>query len=152
MKPVKYAVSFILRNNKEEILVVKRPEDDELGGVWGLPATTLDDGELPEHGVKRGGMEKLSCGIEPVKFIGATSMDRKDYTIHMMDFEARIVKGAPDVSKATRGTKYVDQKWTSDFDVLIPACMKGSAYARIFLYKTGFCKEKGMAHRCDVNA
>ncbi len=151
MKPVRYAVSFILKNDKEEILVVKRPDDDELGGVWGLPATTLNEGELPEHGIRRGGKEKLGCEIEPTKFIGATTMERSDYTIHMMDFEADITKGAPDVSKATKGTKYDDQKWTSELDILVPACLKGSACVRIFLYKTGFCQKKGLAHKCAIN-
>lgn len=103
MKPVRYAVSLVLYNpkNKREFLLVKRPESDiEFPDVWGLPAATLREGELPEHGVKRGGKEKLGCEIAATEFIGAMMQERKDYILNMMDFKAMLVAGEPDVTKA----------------------------------------------------
>jgi len=161
MKPIRYAVSLVLYNpkNKTEFLVVKRPKGDvEFPDVWGLPATTLEAGELPEHGVNRCGNEKLSCKIAATEFIGAMVQERKDYILCMMDFKARIVNGEPDVSKAntrrifnknpsvmenlrsspiTKGTKYVDQKWTSHPEELMSECEAGSCCTQVFLNHLG---------------
>ena len=55
-KPTKYVVAVILKNkdNPDDFLVVKRPDDDpDLGGHWGFPAATMKDGELPEEAAKR---------------------------------------------------------------------------------------------------
>ena len=141
MKPIKYAISFVLYNpkNEKEFLIVKRPEGDvEFPDVWGLPATTLQEGELPEHGVKRGGKEKLGCEIAATEFIGAMVQERKDYILHMMDFKVRILSGEPNVSKAnTKSTKYVGQKWTSNPEELMAECKTGSCCTQVFLNHLG---------------
>jgi ADP-ribose pyrophosphatase YjhB (NUDIX family) len=49
----------VVRRNDGHVLAVKRPNepDEELPGVWGLPATTLRDGESPAVAVVRIGSE-----------------------------------------------------------------------------------------------
>ena len=47
----------------EGLLLVRRPDDDEnLPGVWGLPAVSLAAGESEEDAVRRAGRDKL--GVE----------------------------------------------------------------------------------------
>ena len=47
----------------EGLLLVRRPDDDDdLPGVWGLPAASLAEGESEEDAVRRAGREKL--GVE----------------------------------------------------------------------------------------
>ena len=69
--------------------------------------------------------------------------ERKDYSLLMIDFECNLIKGEPDANKAaTQGTKYVDQKWTSDLNMLIDGANKGSACIQLFLNDKGIFNSK----------
>jgi ADP-ribose pyrophosphatase YjhB (NUDIX family) len=137
MKPSKFAIAIVLANpkNEKEILVVKRPHDDDsLPNVWGLPAVTINDDKLPEEAVRRVGMEKLSTTIEPVSFIGIKRTERGNYELILMDIKAKLTGTEPSViNSKTKSTKYVDQRWTSDYSILKEAALKGSLCAQIFL-------------------
>src|SRR3989344_7345304 len=102
MKPNKTAVSIVIRDNKDNFLVVKRPNnpDDELGGVWGFPAVTLKDGETEIEGCKRVGKTKLGVEIEVGKRLGSGSDERKNHNLHLTDYEATIVGGEPNVPQS----------------------------------------------------
>lgn len=142
MKQVIYTVAVVLRKklNDKEFLIVKRPTTDpDLGGHWGLPATTLQPGELPENGIRRICKEKLGCEIEPVRFVGIMFQKRNTYDIFLIDIEA-ILKGKklPDVTKAkASGTKYIEQKWTSDPLEIMASAKAGSCCSSIFLTDQG---------------
>lgn len=137
MKPTKFsiAVALINPNDASEVLAVKWPaDDDNLPNVWGLPAITPKDGELPENAVKRLGIEKLATKIEAVSYIGIKSADRDTYELILMDIQAELKGAEPSVKDAiTTGTKYVDQRWTSDYSLFKEAATKGSLCSRIFL-------------------
>jgi ADP-ribose pyrophosphatase YjhB (NUDIX family) len=137
MKPVRCAVAAVLRHpaNERLFLAVRRPETDEhLPGVWGLPAVTLEPGELPEQGLRRVGREKLGAEIEPVRFVGVKGRDRGAYELILMDIEARLAAGEPSVATApTRATRYVDQRWTADLLLLRDAARMGSVCSQVML-------------------
>lgn len=141
MKQVKCTVAAVVRNpaNEREFLAVKRPpDDDRLPSVWGLPAVTLQPGELPEDGLRRIGREKLAAAIEPTRLVGIKSSDRGDYELILMDIEARLVGPEPDVSRATTAaTRYVGQQWTGDLLVLREAARKGSVCSQVLLEAAG---------------
>lgn len=102
--------------------------------VWGLPAVLIEEDELPEDAVRRTGKEKLATDIEPVSSVGIKSHDRGSYELILMDVKARIVGKKPNIQQATTtGTKYAEQKWTSDYSIFIPGAQKGSVCDRIFL-------------------
>ena len=137
----KFAIAVALQNpnNPSQILVVKRPpEDENLPNVWGLPAVVVEEDELPEVAVKRLGLEKLSTSIEPVSYLGIKRADRGSYELILMDIVANLIGEPPSVIDApTNNTKYVDQKWTSDFSILLEAATKGSLCSQIFLESKG---------------
>jgi hypothetical protein len=84
------------------------------------------------------GREKLGAGIEPVRFLGIRSADRGDYELILMDIEARLSDGEPDVRRATSAaTRYVDQRWTDDLSLLREAATRGSLCSRILLEAEG---------------
>lgn len=118
-----------------EFLIVRRPlDDDSLPGEWGLPAVTLRQGEMPEAAVRRLGKEKLGVEIEPTRFVGIEHADRGFYRLILMDIEARIISGDPQVRAArTAGTRYLESRWSSDPAVLRPAAEKGSLCCAILL-------------------
>src|SRR5579875_2944850 len=89
-KQVKYVVAVILKNkqNPDEFLVVKRPDDDpDLGGHWGFPAATMKPGELPEQAAIRICKEKLGCDGNVTRFLGIMFQKRNSYDIFLMDVD-----------------------------------------------------------------
>lgn len=139
-KPVKYSVAVILRNDKGEYLAVKRPLDDaDHKGHWGLPAVTLKDGETPDQAAVRVCEEKLDCSGEVKRFLGIMYQKRNKYDVFLMDIEMTL-KGErlPDVSKSsTKTTKYIEQLWTMDPMLMMPAAKDGSCCSSIFLSDQG---------------
>ncbi len=139
-KPVRCSVAAVIRRQGEtRFLAVRRPlDDDKLPGLWGLPAVTLRPGELPEDGLRRIGYEKLGVRLEPFRFVGIRAADRGAYELILMDIEATVVEGEPDVYAATTmSTRYVDQKWARELGVLREAAEKGSLCCRILLEAVG---------------
>ena len=139
--PVRCAVAAVVRreDGSSSFLAVRRPpDDDRLPDVWGLPAVSLLPGELPEAGLRRLGEEKLNATLQPERFIGIRAADRGDYLLILMDIEARVAAGEPDVKRAsTLRTAYVEQQWTSDLSLLAEAARRGSVCSRILLESAG---------------
>lgn len=139
-KPIRCSVAAVIRRQGEvPFLAVRRPpDDDKLPGLWGLPAVTLRPGELPEDGLRRIGHEKLGVRLEPFRFVGIRAADRGAYELILMDIEATVVEGEPDVYAATTtATRYVDQKWASDVEILSEAAARGSLCCTILLEASG---------------
>ncbi|MFO0705108.1 MAG: NUDIX hydrolase [Candidatus Andersenbacteria bacterium] len=139
MKPFKFSVALVVKNAAGEILAVKRPPHDEsLPTVWGLPAVTIKPGELPEDAARRVCTEKLACTAKLIDFVGIKSADQGVYRLILMDIEARVASGSPNVDGAqTTGTKYVEQKWTSDLSIFADAARKGSLCSQVLLDVAG---------------
>jgi len=135
-----YVVAVILKNEKNEFLVVKRPENDpDLRGNWGLPAVTMQPGELPEEAARRVCQEKLNCEAEPTRFLGIMFQKRNSYDIFLMDIDMKLVgTKLPNVHQAkTTHTAYVEQKWSSDPLELMASAKHGSCCSSIFLTDRG---------------
>lgn len=140
-KPVKDAVFVVVRKPGEPdtFLAVKRPEDDEdLPGVWGLPATSLDEGESMADGVKRVGREKLGVELAVGDRIGTGTVERDAYVLHGEEYAAEIVSGEPTAPQEGKpGTQYTDWRWTDDPSLLEPAAREGSLCCNIYLDSVG---------------
>lgn len=132
---IKNSVAFVIYNkDRTRFLIVKRPpEDDKLPNVWGLPAGSLKNGETYEDAVIRAGKEKLGVELRIVRQIAEGDIDRDDYTLHMKEYEAEIIKGKPYVPQLIVGvTQYVRWKWGESTE-LIEAAGKGSLCCRLYL-------------------
>jgi hypothetical protein len=137
-KTLRYSVAIVLKN-ADKFLIVKRPETDpDLSGNWGLPATTLKPGELPEEAARRVCREKLNCEGIPIRFIGSMTQKRNSYDLCLMDIEVLLSSGTVDNTKAmTSGTIYTSQKWTDDPMKLMAAAKHGSCCSSILLEDRG---------------
>jgi ADP-ribose pyrophosphatase YjhB (NUDIX family) len=150
-KPIKYVVAVILKNrqNPDEFLVVKRPEDDpDLSGHWDFPAASMKEGELPEQAAKRICREKLDCDAEATRFLGIMFQKRNSYDIFLMDVEMMLADDQQsDVHNAqTENTAYVDQAWSTDPEDLRASANGGSCCSSIFLTDRGLLdREKWIA-------
>jgi 8-oxo-dGTP diphosphatase len=92
--PLKHSVAVIIfRGN--EILAIRRPEDDdELPGIWGLPAGTLRGTETIEDVIQRIGRDKLGVTLTPLQRVASGVQDRPAYRLEMELWEASM-EGVP---------------------------------------------------------
>lgn len=155
-KPAKRAVSFIVSRDRDPereerrggdagdprppgpLLVVRRPPDDEeLPGLWGLPAGSLRPGEGWKEAVVRAGREKLGVELEPTALLAEGTTERADYVLHMRLYGARIVEGAPSVPQPVDGiTQYTAWRWAPAAR-LREAADRGSLCSRLCLKALG---------------
>ena len=113
----------------DRVLLVRRPDDDDdLPGVWGLPAASLADGESSEDAVRRAAREKLGVEVRPLEAVGHDGF--------MTDFRAEIVTGEPAVQRGGSNTQYAEIKWGS-LGELVPAADAGSLCSRVLLRARG---------------
>ena len=132
---IKHAVSYVIYNKKRtKIMIVQRPyEDENLPGIWGLPAGNVREKEAFNEAVIRSGREKLGVKLKPVKFIGRGDIKREDYVLHMEEYEVQITSGEPKVPQPIRGiTQYTKWHWGVSSD-LRESASKGSLCSQIYL-------------------
>lgn len=128
MKSPKRSVSLVI-DGPEGLLLVRRPEDDDdLPGVWGLPAATCGEGEGEPDAVRRAGREKLGVEVEPLHAIGTDGP--------MTGWAARIVSGEPSVPQPGPNTQYAAMRWDEPA-ALAPAARQGSLCSRVLLRARG---------------
>lgn len=135
-KAIRCSVAAVVRREAGgPLLAVRRPlDDDSLPGIWGLPAVTLKEGELPEEGLRRLGVEKLNVTLEPRRLIGIKAADRHSCQLILMDIEAVVVEGTPAVRAATTdATRYIEQQWVEDLGIFAEAAANGSVCAQVLL-------------------
>jgi len=111
---------------------------DELRGVWGFPAITLMHNESIEAGIKRAGKQKLGVEVEIIRKIGDRTEIRNGNSIHLTDYEVKIVKGNPHVPQSdTTVSQYIDYRYINDPTMLFDAAKRGSLCIQIFLKSVG---------------
>ena len=113
----------------DRVLLVRRPDDDDdLPGVWGLPAASLAPGESEEDAVRRAGREKLGVEVRALEPVGTDGP--------MTDFRAEIVTGEPAVPQPGPNTQYAELRFGELAD-LVPAAREGSLCSRVLLRARG---------------
>ena len=135
-KPIRRAVAAALRRADGLTFAVKRPDEpgEELPGIWGLPAVTLQEGETPDDGVRRLGAEKLSVELTPLHQLAEGEQQRDNYVLHMTVYEASP-GGEPTLPPRTAeatSTLYVDAGWLP-IEAFKEAADKGSLCCKLFL-------------------
>lgn len=133
---MKHSVAVVVRRvGDPRFLVVQRPLDDEdLPGVWGLPAASLRPGETLEDAAVRVGREKLGVELRVGRTIGELAAERSTGALTLTDVEVMVLDGEPDVSRAvTSATRYIAQQWVGDVGILREGAERGSLCCRILV-------------------
>lgn len=125
------SVALLDPDRADTVLLVQRPLDDEdLPGVWGLPASSLGPGEDWTEAVVRTGAEKLGVILEPGELLRQGTTRRARYTLDMRLYSARIIAGTPTVPMPyPHVTQYSGLRW-GPFSELRTAAERGSLCAR----------------------
>jgi ADP-ribose pyrophosphatase YjhB (NUDIX family) len=137
----RFAVAVAVKRGGD-VLAAKRPSspDEELPGLWGLPAVTLRPGELPDDGVRRLGLEKLGARLRPVRVIGNGRQSRAAYLLDMTVYEAAL-DGDPVLPPLSAPadvnvTRYDAIDWLPA-ESFREAAQRGSLCCRVFLEAEG---------------
>jgi len=114
-RPVKHSVAVLILKG-DDILAIRRPDnDDELPGIWGLPAGTCRGSETSEDVIRRIGRDKLGVSLQPMKKVMSGEQDRPQYRLQMELWEATM-EGIP---------TYPEWNWAQP-DLLAPGAANGS--------------------------
>jgi 8-oxo-dGTP diphosphatase len=120
--PIKHSVAVMIFNGGQ-VLAIRRPDDDdELPGIWGLPAGTCRGAETVDQVIRRIGREKLGVTLDPIRKITFGTQDRPAYRLEMELWEVSM-QGAP---------TYREWKW-SRVDVLVSGAHRGSLCCELAL-------------------
>jgi len=124
MKPVKRSIAVLIRNG-DRILSTRRPDhDDELPGVWGLPAGTFRESETLYDLIARIGLDKLGVTLTPIRKICEGTQERDGYRLEMELWEAAM-EGTP---------SHPAFQWAA-FEILEPGVSQGSLCCELALKK-----------------
>lgn len=124
-----------------QVLGVRRPDDpeDDLAGLWGLPAATLGSQETEDGALERLATEKLGLAIHGVRLLRRGSQRRDGYVLHMAIYEAAISED-PNLPLPWSGrpgvTHYQGWCWMTPV-ALTEASNHGSLCARLYLDELG---------------
>ena len=121
-KPVKRSIAVLIRNHDRILSVRRRLDDDELPGVWGLPAGSFRSGESVADLIARIGREKLGVVLTPLSKLAEGIQGRSAYQLHMDLWEARM-EGTP---------SHPEYRWES-FEILRPGMARGSLCCELAL-------------------
>src|SRR6266446_6548893 len=92
--PLKRSIAVMVFNSDKVLSVRRSGEDDELPGIWGLPAGTFRSAETIKDLIRRIGRDKLAVELEPVRKLASGRQFRSQYLLEMDLWEAAM-KGTP---------------------------------------------------------
>jgi len=108
-KPIKNAVSVIIRNSKGETLFALRNKNEKsFPLVWSLPSHFVKDDETFEQTIERIGIDKLNIKLRAVKLINEGKSERQYFIMFMHDYLAEIIAGTPQI---VANDPYEEIKW-----------------------------------------
>ncbi len=104
------AVKSFIINNKGELLIIKREDNDiHCAGHWEIPGGRLDPGEDPFEGLKRETKEETGLDIEikhPIRIHHFTREDNQKITL--ISFFCRPLSESIKLSE-----EHIDYEWSS---------------------------------------
>ncbi len=88
-------VAAVIRNERGEVLLTKRPEGRHMAGLWEFPGGKLRAGEAPAQGLERELAEELDIAVEVGERITTASHSEPGLVIRLLFFAAAITGGRP---------------------------------------------------------
>ncbi len=96
-------VAGVIEDDRGRILIVRRPDDGLLGGLWAFPGGRREDGETPEGALAREIRDNLGIAIAVGARLGAVRHAYSHFRITLHAYRCRPVRGAVPASR--------DAKW-----------------------------------------
>lgn len=96
--PVVYVVAAVFQNAKQEILLIQRPKNKPMPGLWEFPGGKLEPGEKPEEALVRELREEIA--LTPITYTPLSFVSHSYDTFHIVLLP------------------YLVTEWTGTFDLL----------------------------------
>ena len=122
------------------VLTVRRPDDDDdLPGVWGLPATTVRKGEADSDATLRLGETKLGSAVTLRNLLSDGTQNRPDNKLYMRLYSAVMDTPEPSLPSSAGedgATYYADWRW-APMSSLVEGAERGSLCCALALRSHG---------------
>ena len=112
------AIAVAIANPQDAslVLIVRRPEDDDdLPGIWGLPATSIKLDESDGDAAHRLGTRKLGAELTLDTVLAEGNQDRTTYQLAMRLYRASLGTPEPQLPEPENhiddSTYYTEWKW-----------------------------------------
>jgi 8-oxo-dGTP diphosphatase len=86
-------VAAVIRDDKEHILLARRPEGRHMAGLWEFPGGKVDDGEAPEAALHRELLEELGVLVGALRPITFAVHEEAGLRILLLFYSAEITGG-----------------------------------------------------------
>lgn len=93
--PVREAVAAIIHDDRERVLVVKRPPSGLLGSLWKFPGGFADAGEAPAQTLKRTVAAEVGLHIHEALFKGTVKHAYTHFRLRLHVFTCTMAAGEP---------------------------------------------------------
>jgi 8-oxo-dGTP diphosphatase len=88
---IKVTAAIIMDSGK--VFIAKRKPPGRMPGMWEFPGGKIENGETPEHCLKRELQEELGVDAEIGRHVGTSVHEYDFYTVELMAFRTRVVAG-----------------------------------------------------------
>jgi A/G-specific adenine glycosylase len=93
--PLARAAAAVARDAAGRLLLVQRPAEGLLGGLWALPGGPLLPGETYTEGLRRWMRQSLGMEIQVNREMAATTQAFTHFRLRLRAFECEVISGAP---------------------------------------------------------
>ncbi len=111
MKPLKvvYVSAGVLKNANDQILLVQRPVDKPMAGLWEFPGGKIEDKESPELALQRELKEELGITLDlnDLKPLCFTSYSYPDFQLVMLVYNCSRWQGNIDLRENQQAFAWV---------------------------------------------
>ncbi|MBO4528222.1 MAG: A/G-specific adenine glycosylase [Victivallales bacterium] len=113
-KPPHYDVAVGLVYDGDKLLILKRSDDQMLGGLWEFPGGKLEDGETPQQAVKREIMEETGLPVKVGKKLAVVKHAYSHFSITMHAFRCEL-QGDVKTPNCDRPWHWITESQLKDF-------------------------------------
>ncbi len=105
--PIVYVVAGIFQNEKGEILLIQRPKNKPMPGLWEFPGGKLELGETPENALERELQEEVSLVPQVIKPLSFVSHAYDTFHIVLMPYLITKWEGIFSLNEHQQGYMWV---------------------------------------------
>ena len=110
-----HVVAAVITNERQEILIAKRPVDSHQGGLWEFPGGKLEENEFPQEGLVRELNEELGIWVKQSQTFLKIRHDYPDKSVLLDVWWVNVFSGEA-YGREQQEIKWVKKNELQDYD------------------------------------